>query len=94
MKSFAVYCWGINLAEDTPLKYLFSYLKKYRVESFLAPLFKMLEAFFDLRVPMIVARIINTGINGEFVDEAARMPYILGQCKGFQNAQILLPYRI
>jgi len=62
------------------LKYLFSYLKKYRIESFLAPLFKMLEAFFDLRVPLIVANIINTGINGVFADEAARLPYILGQC--------------
>ena len=62
------------------MKYLFSYLKKYRVESILAPLFKMLEAFFDLRVPLIVANIINTGINGVFADEAARLPYILGQC--------------
>ena len=62
------------------MKYLFSYLKKYRAESILAPLFKMLEAFFDLRVPLIVARIINTGICGEFADEAARVPWILGQC--------------
>lgn len=62
------------------MKYLFSYLKKYRIESILAPLFKMLEAFFDLRVPLIVARIINQGINGTFADEAARLPYILGQC--------------
>ncbi|MBE5796696.1 MAG: ABC transporter ATP-binding protein [Clostridiales bacterium] len=62
------------------MKYLFSYLKKYRAESILAPLFKMLEAFFDLRVPLIVANIINTGICGEFADEAARLPYILGQC--------------
>ena len=62
------------------MKYLFSYLKKFRAESILAPLFKMLEAFFDLRVPLIVANIINTGINGAFADEAARLPYILGQC--------------
>lgn len=62
------------------MKYLFSCLKKYRIESVLAPLFKMLEAFFDLRVPLIVANIINTGICGEFADEAARLPYILGQC--------------
>ena len=62
------------------MKYLFSCLKKYRIESVLAPLFKMLEAFFDLRVPLIVANIINTGICGEFADEVARLPYILGQC--------------
>ena len=62
------------------MKYLFSYLKKYRSESILAPLFKMLEAFFDLRVPLIVADIINNGIQGSFADEAQRLPYILGQC--------------
>ncbi|MGN0794455.1 MAG: ABC transporter ATP-binding protein [Aristaeellaceae bacterium] len=62
------------------MKYLLSYLKKYRVESVLAPLFKMLEAFFDLRVPLIVANLINVGINGAFADESARLPYILGQC--------------
>lgn len=66
--------------EELPLKYLLSYLKKYRVESVLAPLFKMLEAFFDLRVPLIVANLINVGINGAFADESARLPYILGQC--------------
>lgn len=66
--------------EESALKYLLSYLKKYRVESVLAPLFKMLEAFFDLRVPLIVANLINVGINGAFADESARLPYILGQC--------------
>ena len=40
------------------------YLKGYERESVLAPLFKMLEAFFDLLVPVVVARIINVGITG------------------------------
>jgi ABC-type multidrug transport system fused ATPase/permease subunit len=49
-------------------------MKKYRFESIIAPLFKMLEAMFDLLVPLVVANIINTGI-------AARdTGYILGQC--------------
>jgi ABC-type multidrug transport system fused ATPase/permease subunit len=37
-------------------------MKKYCKESILAPLFKMLEALFDLFVPIVVARIINVGI--------------------------------
>ena len=44
------------------MKYLFPYFKKYRFESILAPLFKMLEAMFDLIVPLVVAQIINVGI--------------------------------
>ena len=41
------------------MKYLLGYLKKYKKESILAPVFKMLEACFDLIVPLIVADIIN-----------------------------------
>ena len=44
------------------MKHLKDYLKFYKVQSMLAPLFKMLEACFDLTVPLIVADIINTGI--------------------------------
>ncbi len=56
------------------MKYLLPYMKKFTKESILAPLFKMLEAMFDLLVPLVVANIINTGI-------AARdTGYILGQC--------------
>lgn len=38
------------------------YLKDYKKESVLAPLFKMLEACFDLLVPLVVASIIDSGI--------------------------------
>lgn len=44
------------------MKYLLNYLKRYTKESILAPLFKMLEALFDLFVPIVVASMINTGI--------------------------------
>ena len=44
------------------MKYLKIYLKDYRRDSILAPLFKMLEAMFDLLVPVVVAHIINVGI--------------------------------
>ena len=39
-------------------------MKRYTRESILAPLFKMLEAMFDLLVPIVVARMINQGIAG------------------------------
>ena len=38
------------------------YLKHYRVEAVLGPLFKMLEALFELFIPLVVADIINVGI--------------------------------
>lgn len=41
---------------------LLRYLKNYKKESVLAPLFKMLEACFDLLVPLVVAAIIDHGI--------------------------------
>ncbi|CDE19453.1 aBC transporter ATP-binding protein [Eubacterium sp. CAG:841] len=44
------------------MRYLIPYLKKYKREAIIAPLFKMLEACFDLIVPKIVASIVNKGI--------------------------------
>lgn len=38
-------------------------IKDYKKESILAPLFKLLEALFDLFVPLVIAGIINKGIN-------------------------------
>ena len=43
---------------------MWSYLKKYRKECILAPLFKMLEASFELMVPLVMTVIIDQGING------------------------------
>ena len=44
------------------LKKLWVYLKEYKIESILAPLFKLLEVVFDLLVPVVVAKIIDIGI--------------------------------
>lgn len=53
------------------MKALVKYLKHYKLESVLGPLFKMLEASFELFVPLVVARMIDVGItNGD-------VPYIL-----------------
>lgn len=43
---------------------LLKYLRHYKVQSVLAPLFKLLEASFELIVPLVVAAIINQGIDG------------------------------
>ena len=44
------------------MRHLIPYLKKYRLEAIIAPLFKMFEACFDLAVPIVVANIIKKGI--------------------------------
>ncbi len=44
------------------MKKLLPFISKYKIESILAPLFKMLEATFELIVPLVVADIINDGI--------------------------------
>lgn len=56
------------------MKGLLKYLKEYKKESILAPLFKMLEASFELFVPIVVARIINVGIGEQ--DKG----YIISMC--------------
>lgn len=53
---------------------LIKYLKNYKKESIIGPLFKLLEACFELLVPVVMARIIDVGIrNGD-------VPYILKMC--------------
>ena len=44
------------------MKKLLPYLKRYTMESILAPLFKLLEVCIDLLVPLVVARMINIGV--------------------------------
>ena len=46
------------------MKRLLVYLKDYKKECVLAPLFKMLEASFELFVPLVIAGIIDSGIAG------------------------------
>lgn len=48
------------------MKKLLKFLKNYRKESIIAPLFKMLEAIFELMIPLLVSQIIDDGItNGD-----------------------------
>lgn len=59
------------------MKSLWRYLKKYRKECVLAPLFKMLEASFELMVPLVMAAIIDTGIQNSDKGFIFRMCLIL-----------------
>ncbi len=47
------------------MKKLLKYLKNSKKEVILGPLFKLLEALFELIVPLVVASIIDNGINGD-----------------------------
>ena len=44
------------------MRQVLSYLKHYRREAVLGPFFKLIEAMFDLFVPLVVAAIIDQGI--------------------------------
>lgn len=56
------------------MRKLLHFLKPYRIESVLGPLFKMLEALFELFIPLVVADIVDVGIaNGN-------RDYILQRC--------------
>lgn len=44
------------------MKLIWRYLRKYKLECVVAPLFKLLEACFDLCVPLVVAAIVDNGI--------------------------------
>lgn len=46
------------------MKRILSYLKKYKKEAILAPLFKLLEVVFELAVPLVIASLIDEGIAG------------------------------
>ena len=49
---------------EKTMRSLMIYLKNYKKETVLAPLFKMLEALFDLFVPLVMAAVIDHGIAG------------------------------
>ena len=44
---------------------LFRYLKNYKKESIIGPLFKLIEACFELAVPLVMANIIDVGIKNQ-----------------------------
>ena len=59
------------------MKRLMTYLKDYKKESILAPLFKLLEAFFELMVPLVMANIIDYGISNRNMGYIGKMGLLL-----------------
>ncbi len=59
------------------MKYVIKYLKDYKKECVFAPLFKMLEALFELFVPLVIAAVIDQGINNRDVSYIIRMCLLL-----------------
>lgn len=59
------------------MKRLMMYLKDYKKESILAPLFKLLEAFFELMVPLVMANIIDYGISNRNMGYIGKMGLLL-----------------
>ena len=59
------------------MKRLLRYLNAYKKESVLAPLFKMLEASFELFVPLVVAQIVDVGIKNQDAGYILRMGGLL-----------------
>ncbi len=73
--AFAIYNKkDINIRNGESMLSILKYLSGYKKESILSPLFKLLEASFELFIPLVVAAIIDTGIAGN------DKPYIIKMC--------------
>ncbi len=59
------------------MKKLFKYLKDYTKECILAPLFKLLEASFELFIPLVIASIVDRGISNQDTGYILKMGGIL-----------------
>ena len=59
------------------MKKLLIYLKDYKKESVLGPLFKLLEASFELIVPLVIAAIIDNGIANNDIGYIIKMCLVL-----------------
>lgn len=61
------------------LKLYKKYLKKYKMHVILGPIFKLVEAIFELLVPFVIAGIINNGLNNEALSDSEKVSFILQQ---------------
>ncbi|MCI8981710.1 MAG: ABC transporter ATP-binding protein [Hungatella sp.] len=59
------------------MRKLLKYFKGYKLESVMGPLFKLLEANFELFVPLVMAQIIDVGINNRDMGHILRMGGVL-----------------
>ena len=59
------------------MKKLMIFLKNYKKETVLAPLFKLLEASFELLIPLVVAKIVDTGIRNQDTGYIVKMCLVM-----------------
>lgn len=59
------------------MKQVLQYFKNYKWKAILAPLFKMLEAAFELLVPLVMAAIIDNGIAGNDKPYIYKMAFVM-----------------
>ena len=59
------------------MKKLLKYMRGYGKECVLGPLFKLLEASFELMIPLVVAKIVDTGIGGGDRGYVVRMSLVM-----------------
>ena len=62
---------------EVRVKKLFKYLRPYRMQTILAPLFKLLEAAMELLVPLLMAAIIDTGVGNADKSYVLRMSAVV-----------------
>lgn len=65
------------------MKSVLKYLKNYKKELILGPFFKLLEAVFELIVPLVMAKIIDNGVNGRdsgYIFKMSGVIVVLGIC--------------
>ena len=78
------------------MRKLLRFLKDYKKESILSPLFKLLEASFELFVPLVMAAIIDTGIgnkDGGFILKMCGILILLAIVRKAVHRQHRLPCR-
>lgn len=46
------------------MRFLLSYILKYKKQAFLSPFLKLIEAAFELLVPLVISYLIDKGLNG------------------------------
>lgn len=68
-----------NFFGDFMFRLYKKYLKKYWPHVIFGPMFKLIEAIFELLVPLVIANIIDDGINGTFSSVEAQRNFIIGR---------------
>ena len=68
------------------MKKLLKYMKGYGKECVLGPLFKLLEASFELLIPLVVAKIVDTGIHNQDTGYIIKMCLVMISLRSWWSA--------